>query len=241
MIKIRLLSVYKGEEGEQIRCALVSSGRVPLEDGRLSYEALSYCWGTGLATEEIKMVEPTRDDKFYVRPNLHAALKALRDPKQNIYLWVDAICINQENKMEKNTQVLKMAEIYNEADNVCIWLGESTETSHAAIAFIPEMLDLTAFDKLIRDQESADKWFALAESMRNSWFNRRWVVQELALARNATLICGSDSRHWSDFADAVALFVSNIDIIKDLFRFQRKYAQDSDPLGDFVLWAQTSL
>jgi hypothetical protein len=47
-------------------------------------------------------------------------------------LWIDAICINQNNVAEKNIQVQPMVQIYRQASSVLVWLGESTETSNLA-------------------------------------------------------------------------------------------------------------
>ena len=42
--------------------------------------------------------------------------------------------------------------------------------------------------------------------MTKPWFSRRWVIQEIALAKRATIHCGTHQIPWSDFAEAVALF-----------------------------------
>lgn len=60
---------------------------------------------------------------FYIRRNLHAALLQFRDTIDEVVLWADAICINQDDPIEKAHQVSRMNQIYGEADNVCIWLG----------------------------------------------------------------------------------------------------------------------
>ena len=106
-----------------------------------------------------------------------------------------------------------MAEIYTRADNVCIWSGEGNKQSDMAIEFIPRILNLSQFDTLINDSKMLEYWTALADLMRSTWFSRSWVVQEIAYAREATLHCGSGTIHWADFADAVALFVTNLDNI----------------------------
>lgn len=43
--------------------------------------------------------------------------------------------------------------------------------------------------------------------MQRPWFSRRWVVQEIALARSATIYCGNDKIPWTNSAVAVELFV----------------------------------
>ena len=82
-------------------------------DLKSNYEALSYYWGSDEPRHEIKILKYKPDKtgqkslrnverlKFYIRSNLFAALRALREPKTDIDLWVDAICINQDDDAEK--------------------------------------------------------------------------------------------------------------------------------------------
>ncbi|TGJ79140.1 hypothetical protein E0Z10_g9625 [Xylaria hypoxylon] len=145
-----------------------------------------------------------KGQRLYVRPNLDKALRSLRDKTNKVVLWVDAICINQaDEKVEKTAQTAKMQHIYNKAENVCIWLGDGKGDSkdrsqdfYAAMKFSRTILDLEKFE---------------------DWFSRRWVIQELALAREATVHCGTECVTWRDFADAIGLFVLNFEKIRGLF------------------------
>ncbi|GKT52681.1 HET-domain-containing protein [Colletotrichum tofieldiae] len=101
-----------------------------------------------------------------------------------------------------------MAMIYNRADGVLVWLGESSESFDRAVPFIHRLLNLDNFDPLTRDPGTTTKWAALIELMQRPWFSRRWIVQEISLARKATVYCGDDAVSWHDFAAAIALLVS---------------------------------
>ena len=59
-----------------------------------------------------------------VKPNLFLALKRLRQPTQGRIVWVDALCIDQDNVKEKIHQVAMMGDIYRSSSRVLIWLGE---------------------------------------------------------------------------------------------------------------------
>ena len=110
--------------------------------------------------------------------------------------------------VERNEQVPKMNQVYGQAERVCIWIGESYENSDQALEFIrSKVLSLWEFDKLCENLKEASNWAALINIMKRPWFSRRWVIQEIALAKQATLYCGSKSINWKDFADAVSLFV----------------------------------
>jgi hypothetical protein len=187
---IRLLVIRPSEKtSHPLYCELVLSTNMP--DPPHPYEALSYMWGNEDATEEIKIFYPTLSGvfiaagphprrtlmgrlwaSFYIRPNLYAALLHLRNKKKNIVVWVDALCIDQTNLMERSEQVTKMADIYNRATNVCVWLGSGNLRSQLALQFIPKLLQNT---DLVKDDSSSSHWSALAELMRNQWFSRRYV------------------------------------------------------------------
>lgn len=172
------------------------------------YEALSWCWGHAKQNAYINIRKEGKVYAKYVSPELVAALKALRHPKQDRYLWIDAVCIDQKNDQEKNHQVEMMCDIYGRADRVCIWLGEGDASSRMALKFIKkEVLQLQNFDELCESEKASEKWGALLDLMQRPWFSRRWVVQEIALARKAIVYCGGDKISWKKFAVAVELFV----------------------------------
>ena len=208
---IRVLTVRQGSADDPIECTLTTRPLKTPEssftiDQPLPYEALSYHWGTGEATFKIKIYTEGFPGSFRVRENLHAALKQLRLPDKPRRLWIDAICINQEDSDEKNVQVDLMAEVYSLATSVCVWLGEASDDSNLALNFITRIVNLDDFDRLVADRRTPEEWAALSSLMRRTWFSRRWVVQEIALAARATLYCGGAFVDWSDFADAVSLF-----------------------------------
>ncbi|KAF4950097.1 hypothetical protein FGADI_8436 [Fusarium gaditjirri] len=83
------------------------------------YEALSYCWGDNTQLQEIKC----NNRGFQVTENLFSALQHLRNEHAERTLWIDAICINQKDLKERQSQVLLMKDIYTKSDRVVIWLG----------------------------------------------------------------------------------------------------------------------
>ncbi|KAL8788307.1 MAG: hypothetical protein Q9195_007363 [Heterodermia aff. obscurata] len=249
--QIRLLILHPGKKGEDsIQCSfhVASLSEVP------EYEALSYYWGTEPETCEIrirnlksekhstrakKLSDPWRKvkeriklERFHVRPNLHAALSQLREQNRNLVLWVDALCINQEDVIEKTQQVQQMARIYSKAHRVLVWLGAGNKKCEEALGFIDNILDLKSFDTMATDEKSPPKWAALVELMRCDWFSRRWVIQELALAKDATLHYNDQIVKWKDFADAVAIFATRFDAIKQLFLPSREFNHNVETLGD---------
>jgi Heterokaryon incompatibility protein (HET) len=93
------------------------------------YVALSYVWGSSAVTENIIV----NGSPFPVTINLARALRQLEDSP--LLLWVDAICINQRDVKERNSQVRMMGDIYRNASIVVSWLGpEADKSSEAMIA-----------------------------------------------------------------------------------------------------------
>ncbi|KAI0448769.1 heterokaryon incompatibility protein-domain-containing protein [Xylaria acuta] len=217
-----------------------------LEDVSGGYEALSYCWGTQKATYSIqirdlnattpgrrKMARPTTavdmwktainaisHTDFKIRKNLHDALLRMRSKYRDVYLWVDAICIDQSErgKVEKAGQLAMMARIYNSATNVCVWLGEGYDGAETAFGLVRDIMNYRNFDEMILDPNANEAWRNLISIMKAPWFSRRWVIQEIALSRDASIHCGDRSLHWDDFADAVSLLMEKIELIRDTFK-----------------------
>jgi len=99
---IRLLNVIGSDpDNPFVECELILQqfGKENITDdtNTHSYEALSWCWGLSKAKAHIRIRQDGKSYAKYVSPDLVAALKTLRYPNQNRYLWVDAICINQKN------------------------------------------------------------------------------------------------------------------------------------------------
>ena len=177
---------------------------------------------------------------FYVRPNLGDALRHLRnypqDQSQNepetLILWVDCICINQNDENEKSTQVSKMADIYKHAEGVWIWLGKANEDSSIGMDFVSRIPGLERDTGFSVKGSSAQQWSAFIALMRREWFRRRWVVQELAFAKEAFLLCGDDTVHWIDYCSAVEFYRHRSDTIAALYDDSPEVRQQLTVLGD---------
>jgi hypothetical protein len=228
---IRLLSLLPAERDADRPpyCELVT---IPVHSkNRPIYEALSWCWGPEDKNRYIRLQKRGRTYAKYVSSNLFAALKALRHETDSRYLWVDAICIDQEKYVrsrlrqamltffsfdEKNRQVAMMDEIYRNADRVCIWLGDSNDSSQVALRFIKRIAQLQSIDFLSEGKDAPRKWAALFDLMQRPWFSRRWVVQEIALAQKARVHVGVESVAWEAFVIAVQSFIEFESVIQRL-------------------------
>lgn len=87
------------------------------------YEALSYVWGDATKKGRILL-----GDKYLeITDNLNMALRYIRSKRKTRILWVDAVCINQNNVIERNSQVQLMGQIYEGSLHGLIWLGEADD------------------------------------------------------------------------------------------------------------------
>jgi hypothetical protein len=98
-------------------------------DKKPSFTALSYTWGDPQPTHHILC----GGVEIPVAKNLHEALVAWRADAGSSYMWIDALCIDQNVGHEKATQVPLMGELYATAKVVRVWLGP--ETKEAGLAF----------------------------------------------------------------------------------------------------------
>ncbi|KAK8040084.1 hypothetical protein PG993_008495 [Apiospora rasikravindrae] len=119
---IRLLRLYNGDPGTEIRCEIIESYLSKSEG--IPYEALSYTWEGGLTNDSPCIL--LDGQVFPVTRNLFQALSSLRLPNEDRLLWIDAICINQADHCEKGHQVGQMRHVYQNAERVLIWLGPGT-------------------------------------------------------------------------------------------------------------------
>lgn len=105
-----------------------------------TYEALSYVWGSMEETVTAFVVGfPGSGDPsspMQISPSLASALRQLRYTNRTRTLWVDAICINQDDIDERNAQVKRMGRIYSLATRVVVWLGEESADSRLALTTI---------------------------------------------------------------------------------------------------------
>ncbi|KAK3059231.1 hypothetical protein LTR09_000797 [Extremus antarcticus] len=92
------------------------------------YTALSYSWGMNADGDNTRNSSVLIDGhQMPVTLNLYQGLHRLRHASEQRRLWVDAVCINQNDLAERSDQVSRMAEIFAHAAEVAVWLGENTD------------------------------------------------------------------------------------------------------------------
>ncbi len=196
--EFRLFILTSGDEDESIDGAIL---HVSLDD-HPSYEALSYTWGNKDSLHPINVDGCT----FMVTRNLLAALKRLRLPDQDRYLWVDAICINQSDIPERNHQVTQMHRMYHLAECVVIWLGEHSEDSRLAIHQLEMISNSDPEDCVsqLRNTTGINRHLPMGPRFGKPidgfflrpWWSRVWVMQEVIWASKIIVVCGDQELSW---------------------------------------------
>ena len=193
------------ERSASIKCLLCNE----LLSNNPDYEALSYTWGDASQTRPIEVDGKT----FHAAETLVSALRQLRYKKEGKVrvLWIDALCINQNDNGEKGQQVRQMTSVYGQASQVVIWLGLESNTSTRAINFLHELTTTLGRESQHKDIVPSstfggrlshlhpfynDNWSALVQFFLRPYWNRVWILQELAVAKEAVFYCGGATFSW---------------------------------------------
>ena len=178
--EIRILALGPGTGDNALRGDLFEYS---LNYDDLHYIALSYTWSGPVEGSAIII----GGIPLQITENLELVLRRIRGPSRPKNLWVDAICINQNDVEEKSVQVSLMGDIYASATRTTVWLGEKSTQSDVAMDFIRSIRgDSYSYDS------DADRGLtlAIAELFEREWWTRVWVIQEALLSRKVIFMCG---------------------------------------------------
>lgn len=214
---IRLLSVH-GSPSPTFSGTLKT---VCLSDAP-EYFCLSYTWGTQSEDVEIQV----DGQVFYVRPSLVDILHRLREltaegsspDLKARWVWIDRICINQDDIEERSEQVRCMGAIYSQAVRTVIWAGPDLDGCSSAWTLIDQIYKTCMSEnpqakyladipfRIYSDQNHADSrlppwedklWEHLRRLFTLPWFTRTWIIQEVALsAKDPVILHGQHRYSW---------------------------------------------
>jgi heterokaryon incompatibility protein (HET) len=242
------------------------------------FDALSYTWGDPYSPylkpqpdyrpdPEVPSIPTLCKEKIlFIRPNLEGALQAIsnlslfpRPFSRQKYIWIDAICIDQSNLLERERQVALMGELYQRAESVIAWLGpESVETCGSytvvdrlsSVSVIPESLSevsslqqtYSGFKmKDIVDPEvyktklgilplQIEHWLAFISFLTRPYFSRAWIVQEVTFAKSIVCVCGTLVFDWDKLAAAAwFLIYTGWDMCLHTTYFRNYILRETDP------------
>jgi hypothetical protein len=215
----RLVSVLPNDNRDAlIECKLYEASLA----ANLTFVALSYVWGSvDRDPEPISL----NGHPFLVTQNLKNLLRRLRQEYDvPSLIWVDAICINQDDAEERSYQVRQMRSIYESARFVLVCLDvEDHGQPYAAVLHLLEELGgaldpVFAYEGkeresilniLVRELSKAfplpEVWEGVFRLLSGPWFSRTWTVQEIAVAKDAKMTYGTSIVPWSWLEDAITM------------------------------------
>lgn len=224
---IRLVTIHPGVAADDIVISLHIEPFTPHDPPM--YEALSYTWGS---RKQPKTVYVGKSDKAALRVtrSLRAALEHLRYQSRERVMWIDALCIDQANDVEKGPQVAMMGQLFEYASRVVVWLGPEGKNSSVAmerLEYIGSQVDVdwggmhrispANAEGVDRDIASptgklplnTEESIAIADLLWRGWFDRLWIRQEIFVAEDKAIVCcGPKQMPWSVFRKVLRLFYS---------------------------------
>lgn len=195
--EIRLIKASPPEHGIDRQAEIsLTMYTVSLRDPP-SYVALSYAWG------EPQLICPVtcNSQRLMVTKNLARALRTTLSriewgetkKGESTSLWVDAICINQNDNIEKATQIPLMKDIYTRATYVIAYIGApETTTPRDAYVACWELSGTAAVNRMKKPKVNRE---AMLELFSQPWFSRSWVYQEVVLPSKVLCLYGDETNY----------------------------------------------
>ena len=178
---------------------LVGSFKVVSVREHARYDAISHAWGM---PGPLWLIE-IDDHPYYITLSLAKCLVALRYPSEERALWVDAVCVDQRNVQERSQQVEFMQHTFSGAWCVQVWLGHKSTRCKRLIETVNDfvrqqrpsaIVSRQTKQQRIEEIDDLDLFFTEPQ-----YWNRLWVWQELALARNIWIVYGRQSMSMDSF------------------------------------------
>jgi len=199
---IRLLKLYR----DQAKALCGQLQNFDLDNGRCpKFTTISYVWGEAHYTNTIQV----DGAPFPVLENAFPLLEALCDHecfREDRWVWIDSICINQDDVHERALQVQLMGRIYRESTKTVIWLASGTRQIQTAIRHLHELavFHQSKYGYLRpEDLEHPGFWDAITRFFQHPWWARVWTLQEFILPSALRFQCGGAWIGFEAFNDAM--------------------------------------
>jgi hypothetical protein len=202
--EIRLLRLVKKHPFAETTCELFHKSL----EKKPKYEAISYTWGDPIPTCWVcvngKWLSTTR--------NAQRVIQERGSIWRTRTIWIDSICINQNDEDERAKQLRLMNEIFRRASRVVVCLG-SHPTARTARSFLMQMR-LRLFWYVPDDMDLAKaaprkgdhRWAALINLLAHPFWTRAWIIQEIAVAKHVHILYGGNYINWDDFVLVMRAF-----------------------------------
>ena len=177
-----------------------------VEDLQHKYEAISYTWGEPVFPH--KLHHKDTDTHLQVTENLDAALRRFRRRLDVRNLWADAVCIDQKSDEDKGVQIAMMGQIFRNAAQVLVWLGNDEQAQNGLLAIAAlsriDTAGISPFPYLSHPSHCSCMYCRYVPDLPGilqfcalPWFRRRWVIQEVVLNADVVLFCNQLEITWT--------------------------------------------
>ncbi|KAH8725610.1 heterokaryon incompatibility protein-domain-containing protein [Phaeosphaeriaceae sp. PMI808] len=186
---IRLVELLPGPRDSPLACNIIEVRK----SEKPVYEALSYAWGDPIFPHRLE--EALSKSHVAITSNLHTALHFIRHENKARILWIDAVCINQDDLKEKGHQVKLMGCIFRDARRVVVWLGRHRGAKMRVLHLLNDLV--AGFNQWKLGQRQSPAIRAILrliaiQLFEQAWYTRVWVVQEFCLAQDIELVAAED-------------------------------------------------
>ncbi len=166
---------------------------------RVYYTALSYVWGSSDRTCSVDILS----NQVRITATVDCILRKLRQPLKPVFLWIDQLCIDQDDLADRESQVAQMAAIYRRAFNTLVWLCDDPDCG--ALSCLQRLYEATVgyeadlLDEELEDLKDKETFNSLARLLESVWFRRTWIVQEVVVSVDSHILVGDDTMSWIVF------------------------------------------
>lgn len=220
--------------GRRIRLLSLNRSKLDQSEGTLietyldtapPFYALSHTWGSRKLDQTHHLGNEIIKISFSLKHGIYRLHELAKEGSHFSppleYIWIDSLCINQDDINERSHQVRLMGDIYTRAIKTMVWLGLDIETSQMAWSMVDTIYDVFRaqcplakypedISARIYSQEyhfssglpgwEDERWEHLKELCENQWFSRTWIIQEVVLSREDPIIVhGQHICQWDRF------------------------------------------
>jgi hypothetical protein len=230
--QIRLLRFWEARRSTEYALFIATDHRLKSAQGKDTelaheldqvapkYEVLIYSSNRSEATQTIRCSSSAHSFSSAIDVKISSKLlkevRSLGAGSDYLDFWIESVCVNLRDHTQEASQDSKLARIYENAENICVWVGEDTKDSDLAFDFI-HCLNAEPFDHLFVDIAKPFQWLAFLSLMERPWFDDIPFLQHRRATKHATVRCGSREIAWSYFVRAVKVFTSRFVEINDWF------------------------
>lgn len=163
------------------------------------FTTVSYVWGTIMSEQTISINGQPSPVLETVIPLLDLLCDS-PEFNEDVYFWVDSVCIHQANREEREAQVGLMDRVFRQARRTIAWLGPSNPITDEAMDFLVTLFRTRkprfeflhyGVRRMCPELDIPQKWQSVEHLFSLPWWTRAWTLQEMVLPLEVVFYCGN--------------------------------------------------